>query len=88
MRVICIDDKPGVGNEVPPFKFGDIVNAEEVPSIVAQHLIHPELFYAISEYSCFPIFCVWFRKRFIPISEIDETEMERNYKKESDSVVY
>ena len=75
MKVICIDagnyGNPGFGGPIP--KEGDILTVgrayeyEGIPS------------YEFVEYG--PNY-LYSQRRFAPLSQIDETEMERNYNKE------
>jgi hypothetical protein len=76
MRVVCIDDDwYGVtGYELPKVnpKYGEILTVTEAATA------HPFPYYCFSEYG---------ENRyeqcgFIPISDIDETQMEREYNKE------
>lgn len=73
MEVLCIDNKPGYNGHAALLRVGEkyIVSQSDHPDgyFVEGLLRHPITGREIS-----------FKKsRFIPISEIDETEMERNY---------
>ncbi len=64
MKVICIDASPGFrSEEIPPFNEGDILEASQSPYHELDYLISPENFRG------------WHKKRFIPLSKIDEMEM-------------
>ena len=64
MKVICIDSSPGINTgEIPPFKEGEILTAENRDDIPNR--------YWIIEYPDHS----WKKSRFIPISEIDELEL-------------
>lgn len=68
MKVICIDASPGrMTKRIPPFYEGEQLTATQGP--------HP-LDYLIEEY---PNTLGWDKKRFVPISTIDETTFKRNY---------
>lgn len=63
MKVICIDDSIGKHNQhIPNFKAGEVCDAE-------QDDIYDD---------CYEINggdVAWYKKRFIPLSSIDETEL-------------
>lgn len=78
MRVICIDDRPGIETgETPPFKSGDILNAMQSVTYKDCYNISEHLFSEDGK-----SLKSWLKSRFIPLSSIDETEFERNYNKE------
>lgn len=63
MKVICIDASPGRTSPYTPapFKEGEIVTVDEIINNRSYGLVeYPELYWAIN--------------RFIPLSDIDETE--------------
>ena len=69
MKVICIDDSMGRNfPEIPNFKVGDILTAESEAN--GFYFITEHLFSSIN--SSLVSWCV---KRFIPLSNIDETEL-------------
>ncbi len=76
MRVICIDDvfTDGVDGTTP--RFGEKCTA-------SQCNVYPDN-YDILEHPCLRngILQSFAKRRFIPVSDIDETEMQRNYKTE------
>ena len=72
MKVICIDGKPTTVSISLP---------EGVPLDASQSDLWDNC-YLIDGYMIDPVsekFVHWGKRRFIPLSEIDETEMERNY---------
>lgn len=73
MKVICID---GVANSSASFNL-----PEGIPLEVDQSRIYDDA-YLVYGYEYDPVFKCrqhWGKRRFIPLSEIDETEMQRNY---------
>lgn len=71
MKVICIDASIGkLTGDVPSFKEGDVLTA--VQSGWPHSYIILEY-----EYYKYPIKKSWKKYRFIPLSEIDETEFVR-----------
>lgn len=68
MKVMCIDDKPGQYSRCP-FKVGEIVTVKQCPAF--------ENNYDVIEYPSTPDgqLCSWSKTRFIPLSDIDETEL-------------
>lgn len=95
IKVICIDASPGKAFS-PIFKEGDKLTASEVKDYNKEYYyalmsigLNPDDSYIIEEYPFGPpnigkgnSLCAWAKSRFAPISEIDETEFERNYQKE------
>lgn len=76
-RVICIDDGENKFGVSPPLEYGveyEVKEVHEFPSMKAYELVEPNSYLGI--WVCFGV------HRFIPLSEIDETQMERNYQKE------
>ena len=65
MKVMCIDARQ-ILDPVPELKEGAIYTAKQDPN-------HED------QYSIFETGKNYLKKRFIPLSEIDETEFERNY---------
>lgn len=77
MKVTCIDDSPGVNTgQKPPFKFGEILTAYSINSFAVQILEYPYSLVTGNQKS-------WNKSRFVPLSDIDETEFERNYQKQT-----
>lgn len=74
MKAIVINASPSPSGNKPPFKEGEIVT-------VSQCDTYPDN-YDVLEYSFTPDGKLgsWGKFRFIPVSEIDETEFERSYK--------
>jgi len=76
MKVVCIDDifiskQDGRLSENAP-------SISEIVTVIGQY----NNGYFLLEYPTnFGRKCVWNKSKFIPISEIDETEFERNYTK-------
>lgn len=75
MRVICIDDK--IENKIHgeiPFKYGDILEVYQCEK-------YPENYNVIGYKYCHHcgIECSYGKHRFVPLSDIDESEFERNY---------
>lgn len=68
MRVICVNDK-GLGPVGPRLVYGSIYSISETRRDL----------YGLKE-TGMDVF--YLKSRFIPLSSIDETEMERNYKTE------
>jgi len=72
MRVVCIDGKP---------KESSIILPEGVPLEVSQSLKWDD-FYLVHGYEYCPVIkrnVHWHKRRFIPLSDIDEKEMEREW---------
>ncbi len=70
MKVICIDVSPGLSSkQLPPFKIGEIL-------IAYQSKVFPENF-NIGKYLYDDngLLQSWGKYRFIPLSNIDETEL-------------
>lgn len=71
MRALCINDRVGdITGERPNFKFGDLVEVSQRTVYencfdVTQHLYN----FKTGERKS------WFKSRFIPLSDIDETEL-------------
>ena len=64
MKVICIDASAGwISGILPPFKEGDILTAEQAP--------HPKDYVIIEVGEKRS----WDKSRFIPLFDIDETEL-------------
>jgi len=62
MKVICIDDRPGLGNgRIPPFKFGDVLTAKQTDFPDEYEIIEDTNYQNR-----------WLKSRFIPLSEISE----------------
>lgn len=76
MKVVCINDDWDKG-DIPVFnncpKINDIVTVTE--TFVMYNKVPV---YILKEYPSY----LWEQENFAPISEIDETEFERNYNKE------
>lgn len=73
MKVMCIDEVGQTNPNMKVIPFGEIVNATQCP-------VYPQGL-DIAEY---PVdlsgrLCAYNRKHFIPLSDIDETEMVREY---------
>lgn len=79
MKVICIDAKkrPDEYNDVHLVEGAEYNVIGEVQAYDKNYKMWP--CYHLSE---FPYPCAFDKDRFIPISNIDEKEFERNYKKE------
>lgn len=74
MKVLCIDDLQCFGL----IHVGEIYEAEQCPFPESYRIVGKEYYvYDGNRYRL-----NLFKKRFIPLSTIDETEMERNYKKQ------
>lgn len=88
MKVICIDDKVEPDEHIIPgcsLIYGNIYTVAEEVEGFAKHdvlRVQPIKCYILEEIpkpkglNLFPI------KKFVPLSEIDETTFERNYQKE------
>ena len=77
IKVICVSDSPNRKGDKPPFSVGEELTASQCNVIPDAYVIH--------EYPMHPTewgTTSFAKKRFIPLSEIDETTFERNYKKE------
>lgn len=79
MKVICINETGFVDKEVDPIKEGEIY------TVIAHKTYDNKRYYQLSELAInsknhYPQWYASFR--FIPLSSIDETEFEREYKKE------
>lgn len=85
IEVICIDDRPGYHIQCP-FSVGDKLHISEVPISVSF-----QFRFTVGDTSAYCIVdeyptggkdnevCIWYKKRFIPTSNIDEIEFERDY---------
>ncbi len=63
-KVICIDANPGfIDGQIPPFKEGQTLEASQAPYHQEDYIIYPEKYIG------------WHKKRFIPLSNIDELEL-------------
>ncbi len=70
MKVICIDASKGrIYGNIPPFKEGEVVNVRECENAGYYDLIPSQ------QTADKTGFVFWNKKRFIPLSTIDETEL-------------
>lgn len=80
MKVFCID-LPGYDYFTckAPIPTGGMIEEGKVYTVCDTEQINDVLFYCLSELSCKDY---WDSSCFVPLSEIDETEFVREYKKE------
>jgi len=70
MKVICIDASKGVKTgEMPTFKEGDVLTVMQDPDYPNSYRILEYL------YNSSGTFQGWLKKRFVPLSDIDEIEL-------------
>jgi len=78
MKVLCISDEIKTDfDKLPPLSVGEIYNVVKE----TKHQIWE--FYMFSELNVNGYNCWYCKDNFIPLSSIDETEFERNYKTET-----
>lgn len=84
MKVICIDDSSSFFLFHQVLKFGEIYETcGECKNVEGRDCyILPQLPPTITKSRKNNALPIYLKKRFIPLSSIDETEFERNYKKE------
>jgi hypothetical protein len=90
MRVICINAAPSRTMIIPPFKEGEILNISDLNDVERMKMY---IVYGITDcdnvciveeyrYDTDGSTACWMKSRFVPISDIDETEFVRDSKPE------
>lgn len=93
IKVVCIDDTPGK-DYAPQFKVGDILHISQPPPHLVIEMIlcgfpldKIESAVIVDEYPKYQDeWSLWDKNRFAQVSDIDETQMERNYSRVDQSL--
>lgn len=82
MKVLCIDDKPRPGDILEAEKF---LFEGKVYSVIKETIGYDDAAFTVNPVPCYILAedpgWGYEINRFIPVSDIDETEMERSYSK-------
>jgi len=91
IKVVCIRECKGKDISAT-FKVGDILHQSEVPldchlSLIILFRVNPADYCVIDEDpKRNGEWCIWLKSSFAPISDIDETEMKRDYQRVDQSL--
>lgn len=79
MKVICIDKCTIKTNHIDLLKAYRDIKIGDIYTVIYSQIINGNLNYELEEF-IHPCQILWEAKCFVPVSEIDENEFERNYK--------